>query len=124
MLSGWAMMRLRMGAAGLLDVAGLGLESAGVIGSDDPVDSVRLVVSKSTMDFLHPVTKDFEVECRFDDEVLWQRFVDRFTANRWAKIRLHSVALVEHRIMARLKATYVAVRGGGPADELREELGN
>lgn len=122
MLAGWAMMRVRMGAAGLLNTTGLEWSSP-VLGDDSSTappanPTVRLVVSKTSTDFLHPVTNDFVTECRFADEVTWDRFVERFRANHWAKLRLQSQIIGETDAAARMKSTYVAVNGNGPADYL------
>lgn len=118
MLAGWGMMRVRMGAAGLLDGAGLEWSSMNDGESVPGASGVRLVVSKCTTEFVHPVSDDFVTECRFADEALWDRFVERFRSNQWAKLRLQSSVVGPTEALAKLKGTFVAIRGGGPADVL------
>lgn len=117
MLAGWALLRIRMGADGLLDGQTL-TWSAGGSSTAAPASSVRLVVSKSATDFLHPVCGDFITECQFTDEAVWSLFAERFRSNHWAKVRLQSTILGSHEPLARLKGTYVAINGNGPADYL------
>lgn len=120
MLAGWAMMRVRMGADGLLNGAGAEWAAMTCDDAGKPTDQVRLVVSKSATDFLQPVATDFETECRFQDDVQWSRFLERFEHNHWAKLHLQSSVVIGTSVFARMKATFVAIRGGGPAERLAD----
>lgn len=117
MLAGWAMLRVRMGAAGLLDGATLAWTVPGTTPAKDS-QAVRLVVSKTAMEFLAPVRGDYITECRFSDEATWKLFVDRFRSSHCAKLRLQSIIAGVSEPLAKLKGTYVAINGNGPADYL------
>ena len=130
-LAGWAMLRIRMGASGLLDKTALvsneplALQANAPLASDaeePPATGIQLVVSRTTTEFIAPVTTDFVAECTFNEEVQWQRFLERFQTSNWAKLRLQSTVTGEDQApLARLKGTFIAINGGGPAERLARE---
>lgn len=87
-LAAWALLHLR--------VAGAGLEA-------------RLVIQRSTMEYEQPIPGDFDADCRFADELVWERF--RVTLVRRGRARLTLAAYLVHdsRRMATFEGDFVGI---------------
>jgi thioesterase domain-containing protein len=54
----------------------------------------QLVIQRSSMEYGRPIAGDFEAECRFADEIAWQRF--RLTLGRHGRARMTLSARLLH----------------------------
>ncbi|MDQ7053436.1 MAG: YiiD C-terminal domain-containing protein [candidate division KSB1 bacterium] len=75
------------------------------------IDS-QLVIQKSRMDFLAPVSRDFETLALIPTDDAWRRFLN--TLNRRGKARIHvcSQIIVGDRVAGVHEGAYVALRNG------------
>lgn len=75
----------------------------------------RLVIQKSSVDFLVPVEGDFEAVSTIPSEREWRRFKSKLSRKGKARITLRSVLLCDTRTVAVHEGRYVAVRVPGDA---------
>ena len=68
----------------------------------------KIVIQKSEMEFLHPIEDDFEAECPYPDESVWQPFHAGLDRKGRARIELQSSVIVNKQVAAIIRATFVA----------------
>ncbi|QDU10683.1 YiiD C-terminal domain-containing protein [Gimesia aquarii] len=73
-------------------------------------DKVRykIVIQKSEMEFLHPIESDFEAECHFPEQKLWDQFHSGLQRKGRARIKLECAVTVKQQVAAVIKGTFVA----------------
>ena len=55
-----------------------------------PGEQVEIVIASSEIEYLTPITHDFEAECHIPNEVEWERFVKIFNKKGRARLNLES----------------------------------
>lgn len=70
---------------------------------------VEIVILSSEVDYLMPVTTDFEVECRFPAEDAWLKFQQVLTRKGKAKIPLTAKIFQEGRLAVDYRGVFVAL---------------
>ncbi len=69
----------------------------------------RLVVQRSTMEYLAPIGCDFEAGCRFADDAAWQRLLAAYERRGRARLSLASTLSAGGEIAARFHGDFVIV---------------
>lgn len=87
-LSGWTLLHLKMREEGL---------------------RTRLVIQKSSLDFIAPVAEDFEAACSMPEAEVWERFLKTLKKRGLARITMESRVDGASGIAATHEGIYVAV---------------
>lgn len=87
-LSGWALLFLQLKESGL---------------------KTRLVIQKSTSDFIEPIEQDFTATCFSPPEEDWEKFMKTLKKHGKARVRLDSQILCGSRNCGNHEGTYVAI---------------
>jgi thioesterase domain-containing protein len=68
----------------------------------------RVVIQRSSMEYLHPIHGDFGAFCRAPEPAAWDRFMDTLARRGVARISLHSEVLEDGRAAGRFHGAFVA----------------
>lgn len=71
----------------------------------------RLVIQRSTMNYLKPIETDFSATCRTDSEESWQRFEAMLARRGKARIQLKSSLTCEGQNVGEFAGDFVALAG-------------
>ncbi|WP_339729467.1 YiiD C-terminal domain-containing protein [uncultured Gimesia sp.] len=88
-LAGWTLIHLRLRADG---------------------HRYKIVIQKSEVEFLRPIESDFQGECPFPDDQVWEQFYSRLQRKGRARIELQSRVTRDDEVAAVIKGTFVAKR--------------
>ena len=87
-LSGWTLLHLKLREEGICN---------------------RLVIQKSSLDFLDPVAADFRAECSLPSLEVWEKFLRTLKRRGMARISVESRIVSDVGTGGRHEGTYVAV---------------
>lgn len=68
----------------------------------------RVVIQRSSMEYLHPIHGDFGAFCRAPEPAAWERFLGTLSRRGLARITLHSEVLEDGRVAGRFHGAFVA----------------
>jgi len=71
----------------------------------------RLVIQRSSMQYLKPIPGDFTAVCEFDDTTAWSRFVKTLERHGRARLGLQACIVQAARQSALFDGDFVALRG-------------
>jgi thioesterase domain-containing protein len=69
----------------------------------------QLVIQRSSMEYERPIAGDFEAECRFADEIAWQRFCSMLERRGRARMTLNARLLYAAHEMGAFVGDFVAL---------------
>lgn len=87
-LAAWGALRVRLSAAGI---------------------TAQTVIQRSRMEYEHPISGDFEAECRLTDPLAWTRFTTVLARRGRARLRLTSELLCAGARVAHFEGEFVAM---------------
>ncbi len=73
-------------------------------------EGVQIVISKSEVDYLAPVSSDFQAECLLPVEGEWERFIKIFDKKGKARITLQSKIYKDGRLCVDSSGVFVGIR--------------
>jgi thioesterase domain-containing protein len=72
--------------------------------------SVHIVIAKSEIDYLSPVSKDFKTECCLPELVSWEYFLKTLVKKRKARVQLHAQIYQDGILCVNYVGTFVAIK--------------
>lgn len=69
----------------------------------------EIVIAKSTIEYLLPVTRDFQARCSIPSNIDWQRFVKTLTRHGKARIELTATIHQENQLAVDYHGSFVAI---------------
>ena len=87
-LAAWSLLHLRLGAAGI---------------------SARTMIQRSRMEYDHPITADFEAQCRLVDAATWEHFARVLARRGRARLPLRSTLECTGQPVGRFEGQFVAL---------------
>lgn len=73
-------------------------------------EDARLVIQSNTMQYLAPITSDFEARCDAPDNASVSRFFGTLKRRPRARIEVHAAVICARQKVAEFRGRYVAVR--------------
>lgn len=70
----------------------------------------QIVIARSKVDYLAPVTEDFSAECRFNDSVEWAKFMRAFERRGKARLPMNAIITEAGRLCVDYHGTFVAIK--------------
>lgn len=70
----------------------------------------HIVIHKSSINYLAPITRDFTAECTLDDTVIRDEFIDTYRKHKKSRIRLTVVCRDNDKSLAEFQGFYVAFK--------------
>ncbi len=89
LLSAWSLLNVRLSNAGMIN---------------------RLVVQKSTMEFIHPIKGEFLARAVLSRPEEWEKFVQTLVRREKARIVVSAMIEHGHQVVGRLTGEFVALR--------------
>ena len=74
----------------------------------------RIVIQRSSFEYLHPIHADFGAWCRAPEPEVWERFMDTLARRGRARITLHAEVAEGARVVGRFQGAFVASVRGEP----------
>ena len=69
----------------------------------------RLVIQKSTMQYIKPIEDDFTATCKIDDSKVWERFIKILKRKGISRINLKAFLTCKGEVVADFTGDYVAI---------------
>lgn len=69
----------------------------------------RLVIQRSSVEYMHPINGDFEAWCRAPDTDTWERFRETLTRRGRARILLQAEVIEGGKVAGRFHGAFVAI---------------
>ncbi|NVJ68858.1 MAG: YiiD C-terminal domain-containing protein [Alphaproteobacteria bacterium] len=76
----------------------------------DQTDPAEIVISSSNIDYIRPVTGNFEVRATLPDQKRWQNFLKTFNKHGRARIQLTAHILEEENLAIDYTGSFAALR--------------
>jgi thioesterase domain-containing protein len=76
------------------------------------LEDAQIVIASSEIQYLHPVTRDFQAECRMADRKVWERYVKIFQKKGKARIKLSAMIYQEGKLCVDYSGVFVAITNG------------
>ncbi len=73
------------------------------------IPSAEVVITQSDIDYLLPVTSDFQAQCQLPDQKSWKRFIDIYKLKGKSRIILHSTIHQNDRLAVSFTGTFAAI---------------
>ncbi len=73
-------------------------------------NSYEIVIGKSEIEYLKPVTSDFEATCYFPEEKEWQRFHHILLRKGKARLQLNAAIMQNNTIAVNFTGTFIAIK--------------
>lgn len=77
--------------------------------ADTNVDNVQIVIARSEVDYLAPVSGDFTVQCYAPDVAEWERFMKMLEKRKKARIKLHATVYLDRKVCVDYWGMFVAI---------------
>ncbi len=73
-------------------------------------DPAQIVITRSEIDYLHPVDTDFRAECVMPNEIIWNRFIQILRLKGRARLSLSAKIYQQNRLCVDYQGVFAALK--------------
>lgn len=73
-------------------------------------DPVQIVITRSEIDYLHPVDTDFRAECLMPNKIIWDRFIQILRLKGKARLSLSAKIYHQDRLCVDYRGVFAALK--------------